>query len=366
MACRICRAPLDTYQATSGGAALTFVHPARPGGFDHDPQPVPVIELDTVRTSCDFCGDRYPLLVFDTSRIRATTVTGDIHDYGASWAACAACAADLDAHRPDQLARRALGQLGLPFNGPAGEAVRALHAAVAAARHPRPALATDTRWPHLPLRPRLLPAIRDRLTALMLADYRLPPSLETPGTRPATAESLRRATLLWADPTATLHTRAALTRRPRVNPASLPVTDGLLLWGTPIGRSRHGTLDVISWTSRDDDIGVTVYRAFGGTLRGSARRAVQDELGWLLPVQHVDLRSGHQPATTDPDAPLAALGQLLAGGALTLTPLPPLAPSRAADKSATPPGVVQRVRLAPKDGAGSGAGSNPFSEEGPR
>ena len=51
MACRRCHLPLNTLGDPHN---LRFIHPVAAGIRDHDPEPVPTSQLDTVARQCDF------------------------------------------------------------------------------------------------------------------------------------------------------------------------------------------------------------------------------------------------------------------------------------------------------------------------
>ncbi|MFG1926841.1 hypothetical protein [Cryptosporangium sp. NPDC048952] len=353
MACRICRTPLNTYQDTDGIEPASYRHPHRSTAWDHQPDPVPMIELDDVTISCDFCSDRYPLVVVGTERITSAIPGGDIHNFGTTWAACAACALDLDNNRLTQLTGRALRRLRFSRDSREAFLLRALHAGVGAGLRPGRALITGVRWPRALYRPGELPATRDHLVELMGSRYRLPTSLEQPGIRAELAMSLQQATLYWADLKASILIRRTMSSDPApLSCPALPTPHGLLLWAKPLVTGHHGLLDAVSWTVRDDQtIGVTVYRAFGGNLPSSTRNAIRDDIGWLLPVQHTTLTT--QVTTSDPARPLTVLGSLIAQGHLSIStdPTPDRSSPPNAERIRPGGSSVHRVRVVPAAGS---------------
>jgi hypothetical protein len=87
--CRVCRRPLDIYQAHEDGAVVEFrwLHPGVDRPVDHEPDPVRLADSGgEMVSSCDFCtgpapGWRYPARDFGTEP------WGSVGD----WSACDAC-----------------------------------------------------------------------------------------------------------------------------------------------------------------------------------------------------------------------------------------------------------------------------------
>ncbi|MFG3423203.1 hypothetical protein [Micromonospora sp. NPDC048063] len=111
--CATCRRPLTTFK--SPGNPVGFLHP---GGTiaDHEPDPVPLTQLPTVETACDFCSAPNPVASFAFSSLEIIAVDGDLptmtQDLGGDWAACEGCARLVEvrdvAGLTDRAVRRAL------------------------------------------------------------------------------------------------------------------------------------------------------------------------------------------------------------------------------------------------------------------
>ena len=328
MGCRVCRITLHAQRHDAHPDRVQHRHPHRPGGWDHRPEPVPLVELDVTERACDLCSGPYPLIRLESSGgVVAPAAGTDPLDTGAGWSACAACAKAVDAGHPDLLLRRALTVNGLHPQDPAASRFRVLHAAVLLALRPRRAVIVNAAWSHAPLPARLMPEARNRLADLLRSRYRLTTSVEGPGLRAVVANGLDRAVLYWADNAASSLNRHATTVLPPTNlrVRDLPARDGLLAWALPVGRDGVVPLDAVSWTNLDDRLQVTVYRTYGAGLSGHTLRAVRRDLGWLLPVQHVALQPGQPVHSTDLPAPLVTCALLLAGRIVqaSLLPTPP-------------------------------------------
>lgn len=295
MACRTCGRVLNVHTDPAG--RITFVHPASPRTYGHEPDPVPTELLDHVERRCDFCSDPFPVFTFRSGPIRAVMVGDDaesVHDFGDAWDACIGCTPDVLARRPGPIWRRTLASAGLTSTDPAAQSVRAVQASVLATLHPGRTLIVSTNWPHTTVPAPILPKVRDRLATLLRSDIHLP---HLDGARQL-ADGLTQAHLYTVDDEFTRLARHAAADLPAttIRVEDLPAPHGLLVWSEPIaGRGICAT----SWTVGDTGVDVILCRSIGGCLDSQSVQALREHIGWLVPVHHRRLPWGD---TVDTDA----------------------------------------------------------------
>ncbi|MEV1109137.1 hypothetical protein AB0I95_10835 [Micromonospora sp. NPDC049751] len=305
MACRVCRRILNTYSDTTG--RIRHLHPDAPDPYDHDPDPVPSVELAQVARCCDFCSDRYPIFRLDSGPVQAVALGEDhesVHDFGTAWSACITCTLLAQAGNNDALTRRAVTQMRWPDPTIAAEAVRAIHAGVVQTLRPGRTLLTDTHWPHIPITATTLPKVRDRLAALLTGADRI--DLLDARQRQAVAAGLQGGRLYAVDDEFTdlASTAAADLPATVLDVEDLPAPHGLLVWASPVA----GGICAASWASTDDGIQVVCYRTVGGADSvgdGPAVQALREQVGWLIPVGRRLVTAGE--AVTSADGALAML-----------------------------------------------------------
>ena len=304
MVCAICLIPLNTL-------GDTYIHPlGSRTGHPHQPDPVPVACLDTVRRTCDFCSDPYPIWTFtggDLSAVITSAEGGLIQNYGDRWAACAACYQDIVRDRTDRLAERALRTL--PALDPAAHTrVTELHQSFLSALQPGRTLITTTRWPTSPVTARELPKIRDRLIRLLRSPITLPAHLALD--REHLADQIEQCRLYWVDPTFTeLATTAAVSLpTTRLHPDLIPCAAAILAWATPVGDTA-----AITWTMHDTAIRLVRYRNIGNGLDGQLLQQVREDVGSIAPIGTHTLPPGStiDPATNSDLATLLATWLLM-------------------------------------------------------
>ena len=281
MACRICLRVLN-----SSGTPAVYLHPAGHGrGIDHEPDPVPSYQLDTVLRRCDFCGDPYPLWALYGGNLTAIAVGADttlVNKYGESWAACVTCYAFIRDGKLDQLSRHAARALGI-HNPDALQHVAEFHHRFLEELDPRrTVLITSTPWPATSVEPRAIPKVRDRLSQLYRNPDQLPQRFRSAAA--SIADGLDRAHLIWVDEDFTDLAFAASATVPELTVGHdlLPAENGLLIWSRPTGPSGAAGA---SWTRRSGGWDIALYRTIGGGLRELPLQRVRENLGWLLPMR---------------------------------------------------------------------------------
>ncbi|MER7006277.1 hypothetical protein ABT297_24985 [Dactylosporangium sp. NPDC000555] len=317
MACAVCFLPLNVINGEYG-------HPMHHDTDGHQPVPVPVRNLDTVRRVCDFCGDPQSAWSITGGSVAVLGVGAQqdlLQDLGEVWAACVPCTIDIEAGRNHAPAERAARRAGLYRDAAARAAYRTLHTGFLADRRPGRTLITTTAWPDLNLGARDLPRIRDGLTRFCRGPLGLPATTRVPPLRPHLADSLDRARLHWVDDDFTNMAEAAAADLPAVTVARdlAPCDDGLLIWSRPI--APRG-ITAATWTRHDDTIWIVLYRAIGGGLRDEAMQALRDDAGWLAPIRDQVLHPGQRlgEGGSQPIAPVLTTWLLVAQGAAEAEP----------------------------------------------
>jgi hypothetical protein len=277
MACATCLTPLNTL-------GDTYIHPlGSPASPQHRPVPVPVSNLDTVRRTCDFCGDPHPIWTITggdlTAVITSTTAArGLVQNFGDRWATCAPCYQHIASRQFDRLADRALRTL--PSLDPDTQnKIAVLHQGFLAGLQPGRTLITTTAWPTTMVSARDLPKIRDRLNRFYRSPISLPHHLGIH--REDLADQLEQGRLYWVDPTFTdLAATAAQSLHATVLHSDLvPGDTGILAWATPMGDAA-----AITWTLHDTTVRLVRYRNIGGGLDDATLQTVREDIGWLAPM----------------------------------------------------------------------------------
>jgi hypothetical protein len=310
--------------------------------------------------------------------VSADDVAVDANHLGRRWAACATCAALIDAGDQAGLTRRALGTL-LREHGVRDPQIsaqitllhrRLLQGGRRPARAPlhadpdcgRPA--EPGRDSGRPLPPTLMPKIRDRL-----ADYwrhrarhdlaaaiagglgaTVPTHLVTgsPAERPATrlaapdaatldahlalmAHQVAQAPLYWIDPDYTILATNAGTGLPDLTVATheLPTTHGLLIWASPISQHHipvaHRRLPIVAahWGAIPGGVWAVFYTPadlLHPTDRPAQLQQLRETVGWLAPAHSgLGLHHGRTPHPLAPDE-RTALSTLIATWLLAAQP----------------------------------------------
>ncbi|MBQ0906768.1 hypothetical protein [Micromonospora sp. U21] len=309
MACQTCLSPLNTL-----GVPPTYVHPTHLATDGHEPAPVPVSQLDTVRRNCDFCGDPYPIWTLQGGEVTAIAIgptAGLVQDFGDSWAACAACQIHIDEGRTDRVIDRAVQALGLANHPQARERIEELHRAFLNARLPGRTLITTTAWPATIITAAELPKVRDRLTRFYRSPDNLPATLGITDARPQIAAGLERSHLYWIDNDFTDLAEHASAQLPdvRISRDIIPSADGMLIWPRPVtGRQ----LTAASWTDTIDGRHVVLYRTVGAGLHGKPLQRLREQVGWLAPTSAAHLPEQHLIPVDHPAAALVATWLLIA------------------------------------------------------
>ncbi|MEV6495578.1 hypothetical protein AB0M20_44220, partial [Actinoplanes sp. NPDC051633] len=162
MACQVCTTPLNTL-----GDPPRYLHPLDQPGTGHEPVPVPSRTLPTVRRTCDFCSDPFPIWALTGATLVAGIVSGTHSGtgqmFGDRWATCATCELHIAAGRRDRILDRACRAFGLPRDQQARMPVQTLQSAFLAGLRPGRTLITTTGWPPTPLAAGQTPKVRDRL-----------------------------------------------------------------------------------------------------------------------------------------------------------------------------------------------------------
>lgn len=325
MACRRCGVPLNThgFQGT-----VRYLH-SGPTADGHEPDPVPVEAMLTLAGCCDFCSDRYPLFAFDCVPLGVVAVgsaTEPLRTYDSAWAACAVCAGLVDGGDLDVLWRNAMERIGWSPGSAHALEVRELHAAFLANRLPGRNLVTTTRWPDRTLAPTALPRMRERLTSLLDADYRLLGALaDMP--RGEVAEGLAQASPYWVDETFTQLIAQATSDLPPIPAAGVvgPVPYGLIVWAEPLGVDG---VSAAAWSRTDGGWRITLLRSFGAGLPERLLQPLREQLGWLLPICSVHVAESSTVVSTDPVAPVLVTWLLIKQQLAEVTVAPPARSAR--------------------------------------
>jgi hypothetical protein len=309
MACRQCRQPLNTL---GDPAAPTYVHPAHKGPTNHQPDPIPIGDLDTIDYVCDFCGDGFPLWSLLGGEIRTVMDTGAdklIQDYGQRWSACAACEADADTGCLDAIVDRATKAMNIQYAG-GREQLTALHHAFLDNRQAGRHLVTTPLWPPAPLTAHNLPKVRDRLTPLLADPDQLPDHLPDDHTT-TIADHLDQAALFYVDSDFTDLADHATTDLPAspLHPDDLPTTHGLVVWARPVTDRR---VHAATWTTVHNGLLVAAYRSIGTGLPPVLLQRTREQVGWLAPIRTLHLTAGQAMPAGHPVAALAATCLLIA------------------------------------------------------
>ncbi|MEH1031617.1 hypothetical protein V6W11_28095 [Micromonospora profundi] len=309
MACRTCLSPLNTL-----GMPPTYVHPTHLATDGHQPAPVPVSQLDTLRRSCDFCGDPYPIWTLRGGEVTAIAIgptAGLVQDFGHSWAACAACHTHIDDGRNDKVIDRAVQALGLANHPQARQRIEELHQAFLNARLPGRTLITTTGWPATTITAAELPKVRDRLTRFYRGTDNLPATLAITDARQQIATGLERSHLYWIDNDFTDLAEHAAAQLPDVHLSRdlIPATDGMLIWPRPVTQRQ---LTAASWTNTIHGWHIVLYRTVGAGLHGKPLQRLREQVGWLAPTSAAHLPEQHLIPGDHPAAALVATWLLIA------------------------------------------------------
>lgn len=278
MGCAVCLQPLSShYQLPSG--RLTHSHGVTPV-IEHDPLPVPLESLDATEWICDWCSGPAPLWSYQVHTAMLVTETDNehtTHNFGGAWATCADCSVHISNRRPP------------PLSGHLNKGRYYFQRAIAATARTR-SLIVSTGWKHEPLRGVVLPAVRDRVAALMRRDRDTLPMADHT-TRHVIADGLDAAAFFWIDAKfCELVTHAAVTLPPTAfTIAELRARNGFLAWANPM-HPQHGTC-AVSWSATPSGWQLTWYRT-PGTSGYQATKHVRDTVGWLLPTASHHVRSG--------------------------------------------------------------------------
>lgn len=120
--CLTCRYALDRWRTTDaegGNERIAWLHTHAWDGPEHEPVPVPLIELTKANLTCDFCSGR-PVTTsfrFDHLVIKIPGLSYT-SDYGIWWASCAHCEPFVMAKNIDGLVLRVSVAFGMPGAGP--------------------------------------------------------------------------------------------------------------------------------------------------------------------------------------------------------------------------------------------------------
>ncbi|MET7710599.1 hypothetical protein [Micromonospora sp. NPDC005413] len=309
MACQTCLSPLNTL-----GMPPTYIHPTHLATDGHEPTPVPVSQLDTVRRSCDFCGDPYPIWTLHGGEVTAIAIgptAGLVQDFGHSWAACATCQTHIDDGRNDKVIDRAIRALGLTNHPQTRQRIEELHRAFLNARLPGRTLITTTAWPATTITAAELPKVRDRLTRFYRSPDNLPPTLGIIDLRDQIAAGLERSHLYWIDNDFTDLAEHAAAQLPdvRIDRDLIPSADGMLIWPRPVTPRQ---LTAASWTDTTDGRHVVLYRTIGAGLDGKPLQRLREQVGWLAPMSAAHLPDQHLIPGDHPAAALIATWLLIA------------------------------------------------------
>ncbi|WDQ02229.1 hypothetical protein PVK74_10625 [Micromonospora chalcea] len=316
MACQICLSPLNTL-----GTPPTYVHPIQLVTDGHEPIPVPVSQLDTVRRTCDFCGDPYPtwtLLGGEVAAVAIGEAGGLVQNFGGAWAACATCQTYIDDGRNDMVVDRAVHALSLGNHPQARERVEQLHLAFLNARVPGRTLITTTAWPATAITARDLPKVRDGLARFYRRNDGLPVALVATDARQQIAAGLDRSRLFWIDSDFTNLAEYAAEKLPDVTISRdlMPSTDGLLVWSRPVTPRQ---ITAASWTANRDGWQLVNYRTIGGGLDGKPLQRLREHVGWLAPTNTAQVHDQHALPGDHPAAPLLATWLLVVQQAAEVT-----------------------------------------------
>ncbi|MEU5725054.1 hypothetical protein ABZ783_24990 [Micromonospora sp. NPDC047738] len=271
--------------------------------------------------TCDFCGDPYPtwtLVGGEVAAVAIGTAGGLVQNFGHAWAACVTCQTYIDDGRNDKVVDRAVQVLGFGNHPEARERIEELHLAFLNARDPGRTLITTTAWPATAITARELPKVRDRLARFYHGADNLPTALVDTDARQQIAAGLDRSRLFWIDNDFTDLAEYAAQRLPDVTISRdlMPSTDGLLVWSRPVTRRQ---IAAASWTTTSDGWHLVTYRTIGGGLDGKPLQRLREHVGWLAPMNTVQVHEQHLLPGDHPAAALLATWLLIAQQAAEVT-----------------------------------------------
>jgi hypothetical protein len=289
MACAVCMTPLNVLDGQ-------YLHPAYSDSDGHQPVPVPTTSLHTIDRACDFCGDLKPLWTYTGGEQVLQVVSSrsqTLNGYSAPWSACIACAADIEAGRYQEPARRAARRLGR-FDEIVWVTAASMHTAFFTDLQPGRTLTTTTPWPPARLTAEMLPKVRDRLAGLLRGPADLPTPINDPGQRQALAARLDLIPMYWINHEYTAQVQAVTVEQPTawINDELAPSDAGLLVWPEPVGLTRQ--LAAVSWTPQADGWHFIGYRSIGaGTdIDQDLMPTLRHEVGWLVPIHAEHIARG--------------------------------------------------------------------------
>ncbi|PTA43547.1 hypothetical protein [Micromonospora sp. RP3T] len=300
MACRTCLVPLNTL-----GTPPTHVHPVHLATDGHAPAPVPVSHLATVRRTCDFCGDPYPIWTLNGGNVTAVAIASSatvVQNFGETWAACATCQTHIDDGHPNLVVDRAVQALGVGTNPEVRGRIEELHLAFLDDRLPGRTLLTTTPWPAAFITAKDLPKVRDRLAHFYLGSDDLPAALGFTGTRGQIADGLDQSRLYWIDDDFTDLAEHAATQLTdlTIGHDTGPPANVFITWSRPVTQHQ---ITAASWTVANDGWQLVLYRAIGAGLDGKPLQRLREQVGWLVPMATAHLTeqqpidAGHLAAT---------------------------------------------------------------------
>ncbi|GGJ75866.1 hypothetical protein GCM10010123_02250 [Pilimelia anulata] len=304
MACRTCGVVLNVLTDPAG--STDYLHPARLGGYSHEPDPAPAAEVTDVDWRCDLCSDPRPMWERATLDQVAAILTGDgqelVQQFGDKWLACITCDQFLNTRDTSGLLDHVAATM--PFDDPVSvRALAAIQTAVVAGLTHERTLVTDVPWPPGPPAAVGLPKARDALTRLLASDAGIPPLPQA--ARPVVTAGVGQCGLWWVDGEFTSLASHAAIALPDTALTSelLPAAHGLLVWAAAI--DSRSTV-AASWTSTErDGWKVVFYRSVGTGLDPKPLQQVREQIGWLVPTSH------HHADTNTPvgaaDGPMAVL-----------------------------------------------------------
>lgn len=265
--CAVCHRPLNRFVNDD---REQFQHPLADGNPGHQPQPVPIDQLDTVVRNCDFCFAPDPVWQYRTRPLVLRLLAenqGQVlgQNLGSDWAACTGCAARIEAGDVRGLVARVMRRLQAQSQpSPDANHLHILYADLLAQQptrrpmHPTNSAAVPhaaqlpkvrdrlARWWHDHASDTLLDAVVNGAEIPGPAHLLDPPGPGTTGwiTRPAEATAyttamagrLSHASLYWIDAEFTGLARQATRRLPdfSIDRDQVPSASGLLVWATPI------------------------------------------------------------------------------------------------------------------------------------
>ena len=72
MYCATCKRGLMRHQTRTSGP-VTYLHPLRDGQVDHEPLPIPLVDLPDAQIQCDFCPSFEPIWYYDCTAPKLVT-----------------------------------------------------------------------------------------------------------------------------------------------------------------------------------------------------------------------------------------------------------------------------------------------------